>query len=146
MPPREASSLWREHFHDAFCSCRCKHSDGTNCGIFRSILWLLDEDASTLATTLPTPLTVEKVGCKRTIAATPRSLHFAWDRSGRQRMFHALIAITSPTNGFGREIEPATIEALPFAMLVGNVKSIHLLLGLLCLDCLVLDVLFWQRW
>ena len=43
-------------------------------------------------------------------------------------MFHA-IAITSSTNGFGREIEPAAIETLPFAMFVGNVKTIHLLLG-----------------
>ena len=43
-------------------------------------------------------------------------------------MFHA-IAITSSTNGFGREIEPAAIETLPFAMRGGNVKMVHLLLG-----------------
>ena len=43
-------------------------------------------------------------------------------------MFHA-IAITSPTHRLGREIEPTTIETLPFAMLVGNVKMVHLLLG-----------------
>ena len=63
------------------------------------------------------------------MAATPRSLHFAWDPIGRQRMFHALIAITSPTHSLGRKIEPATFEALPFAMLVGDVKTILLLLG-----------------
>ena len=39
------------------------------------------------------------------------------------------IAITSPTHSLGRKIEPTTIETLPFAMLVGNVKTIHLLLG-----------------